>query len=141
MMMAYNKKSVYKININNIADVTQISLGFTSNFATAGVSHNRGQLYMAQIGDWIVCSDFRISSDDIVYKTANSMPFSFVATPLFQYGPYLFGYGAYCYSSYSARKTLFLLTPYLATINNLATSVIKTADKTMKITYTITETE
>ena len=30
-------------------------------------------------------------------------------------------------------------TPYLATINNLSTSVIKTADKTMKITYTIEE--
>ena len=30
---------------------------------------------------------------------------------------------------------------YLATINNLATPVIKTADKTMKITYTLTETQ
>lgn len=34
---------------------------------------------------------------------------------------------------------LFDYTPYLATINNLDTPVIKTADKTMKITYTITE--
>ena len=31
--------------------------------------------------------------------------------------------------------------PYLATINNLSSPVIKTADKTMKITYTLTETE
>ena len=30
---------------------------------------------------------------------------------------------------------------YLATINNLSQPVTKTADKTMKITYTITETE
>ena len=30
---------------------------------------------------------------------------------------------------------------YLATINNLETPVVKTSDKTMKITYTITETE
>lgn len=38
-------------------------------------------------------------------------------------------------------KDLYLFTPYLATINNLSTPVIKTADKTMKITYTLTETE
>jgi hypothetical protein len=38
-------------------------------------------------------------------------------------------------------KDLYLYTPYLATINNLATPVIKTADKTMKITYTLTETQ
>lgn len=31
--------------------------------------------------------------------------------------------------------------PYFATINNLSSSVVKTADKTMKITYTITEGE
>lgn len=31
--------------------------------------------------------------------------------------------------------------PYFATINNLSSSVVKTADKTMKITYTLTEGE
>lgn len=40
---------------------------------------------------------------------------------------------------YNLYRELFLITPYLATINNLGTPVIKTADKTMKITYTITE--
>lgn len=40
---------------------------------------------------------------------------------------------------YNLYRELFLFTPYLATINNLGTPVIKTADKTMKITYTITE--
>ncbi len=138
-VMSYDRKSVYKINVNNAADISQIQLKFTSSFSCYGPSYNRGQLYMAQIGDWIVCSDFRLASNDLIYKTTNSMPFSYVATPLFQYGPFLFGYGGYNYSSYSCRKNLFLLTPYLATINNLDTSVIKTADKTMKITYTITE--
>ena len=33
----------------------------------------------------------------------------------------------------------YLLTPYLATINNLSTAVVKNADKTMKITYELTE--
>ena len=36
-------------------------------------------------------------------------------------------------------KTLWLVSPYIASINNLSTSVIKTADKTMKITYTVEE--
>lgn len=34
---------------------------------------------------------------------------------------------------------MYLLTPYLATINNLSSAVVKTTDKTMKITYTLTE--
>jgi hypothetical protein len=67
------------------------------------------------------------------------MPFSYACTPLFQYGPFLLGYGGYY--GQNTKRELFMLSPYLATINNLSTSVIKTADKTMKITYTITETE
>ena len=35
----------------------------------------------------------------------------------------------------------YILTPYLATINNLSQAVVKNADKTMKITYTLTEQE
>ena len=36
-------------------------------------------------------------------------------------------------------RTTYLLTPYLASINNLSSAVVKTVDKTMKITYTLTE--
>lgn len=36
---------------------------------------------------------------------------------------------------------LYIPTNYLATINNLETPIEKTADKTMKITYTLTQTE
>ena len=138
-MMAYDKKSLYKINLNNGADVTEINFGFTSNYSCNDDYYRNGSIYMAVVGDWIIGSDFRVDTNDEVYKTANIMPFSYTGTPLFQYGPYLFSYGAY--DSTTARKNLFLLSPYLASINNLATSVIKTADKTMKITYTVTEME
>lgn len=47
----------------------------------------------------------------------------------------------YSYYGWKFRKEMYLYTPYLATINNLSSSVIKTADKTMKVTYTLTETE
>lgn len=136
-MMAYDRQSVYKINIDNAADITQIMLGFTSNYNAASLHYNSGTVYMAVIGDWIVGSDFRIASDDTVYKCANATPYSYTCTPLFQYGPFMFGYGGY-YNN-SVRRELFMRTPYLATINNLSASVIKTADKTMKITYILQE--
>lgn len=136
-MMSYDRQSVYKINIENGADVNRIKLGFTSNYSTASPYYSSGSVYMFGIGDWIVGSDFNIASDDRVYKSANSTPFSYTCTPLFQHGPFLWGYGGY-YGN-SVRREFFMLSPYLATINNLSTSVIKTADKTMKITYTIQE--
>ena len=110
-MVSYDRTKVYKINIENPAD--------------------------ANIGDWIVGCDFLINTEDRVFKKANCTPWTYTSTPLFQYGPYLFSFGGY-YAN-STRQNLFLVTPYLATINNLETSVIKTADKTMKITYTIQE--
>ena len=140
-MVSYDRTAVYKINIDNQADVSKIELGFTTSYSTPGDSHSAGSVYMTLIGDWVVCSDFRIDSEDKVYHTANVMPFSYSSSPLFRYGPYLLSYGGYTYSGGSVKKNLFLLTPYLASINNLSTAVIKTADKTMKITYTVTETE
>ena len=53
-------------------------------------------------------------------------------------GPLILGYGGY---EDTFHKLLFLHTPYLGTINNLSSPILKTADKTMKITYTLTEEE
>ena len=52
------------------------------------------------------------------------------------WGPYQLW--ANSYSPYNGLY-LFVRTPYLATINNLSTPVTKTSDRTMKVTYTITE--
>ena len=108
-----------------------------SNFTRSNDSNSSGSIYLANIGDWIVASDFMINTEDKVFRKANHAPWIYTSTPLFQYGPYLFSFGGY-YAN-ATRQNLFLLTSYLATINNLETSVIKTADKTMKITYTIQE--
>jgi hypothetical protein len=43
--------------------------------------------------------------------------------------------------SYVGGRKAFINPMYLTTINNLETPVVKTSDKTMKITYTITQTE
>lgn len=58
-----------------------------------------------------------------------------------RYKTYMLKEWVYSYNGYRNYKDLYLYTPYLATINNLDTPVIKTADKTMKITYTLTETK
>lgn len=136
--MHYSRTGVYKVNLNNSADVTYIAFGFTSNFSGG---ENYGSTYMWNYGDWIMGSDFVIDTNDVVRKTANSRVLNYICTPLFQYGPYALSYGRYSYSSMSVYKSMWFMCPYLASINNLSTAVIKTADKTMKITYTITETE
>ena len=46
----------------------------------------------------------------------------------------------YLSGNYGAME-LYVPTNYLATINNLETPIEKTAEKTMKITYTLTQTE
>lgn len=136
--MHYNRTGVYKINANNGADITYIPFGFTSNFSGG---NNYGYTQMWKVGDRIIGSDFNLLVDDTVIRTANWPEFNYVCTPMFRYGPYGLTFGRYSYNSMSVYKGLWLITPYLATINNLSTSVIKTADKTMKITYTVTETE
>ena len=136
-MVSYDKTKVYKINIENAADIKEIPLGSASAYSCNDDYYRSGSIYLANLGDWVVGSDFRINTEDKVFRKANSAQWTYTSTPLFQYGPYLFSFGGY-YAN-STRQNLFLWTPYLATINNLETSVIKTADKTMKITYTIQE--
>ena len=136
-IVSYDNTKVYKINIDNPADVKEIPLGFTSNYTCNDDYYRSGSIYLANIGDWIIGSDFLINTEDRVFKKANNAPWTYTSTPLFPYGPYLFSFGGY-YAN-ATRQNLFLATPYLATINNLETSVIKTADKTMKIIYTIQE--
>ena len=201
-MVSYDKTKVYKINIDNAADIKEIPLGSASAYSCNDDYYRSGSMWLANLGDWIVGSDFRINTEDKVFRKANSAPWTYTSAPLFQYGPYLFSFGGYYanstrqnlflwtpylanlgdwivgsdfrintedkvfrkansaqwtytstplfqygpyffsfggYYANSTRQNLFLWTPYLATINNLETSVIKTADKTMKITYTIQE--
>ena len=92
--------------------------------------------YVVLIGDIIFGSDFQILAEDTVIRTKGDVKVNYLATPLFQYKKYLFGWGG----SYGVdNRSAYLLTPYLASINNLDEAVVKTTDKTMRITYTLTE--
>lgn len=88
------------------------------------------------IGDIILGYDFQIDVNDNVPQTFAGIRCDSIATPFFQYKEYVFAWGGAYLNQY---RYTFLLTPYLAIISNLSQAVIKNADKTMKITYTLTE--
>ena len=132
---SYDKKGVYKINTANSADVMLIPLGFTSKLKSLGEAGSC-EVYMTLFGDMIVAGDFQITADDRVIKTQGSTRFEAMATPLFQYKNFVFMWGG---SYGKEHRCAYLLTPYLASINNLSSAVVKNTDKTMKITYTLTE--
>lgn len=134
---AYNKKGIYKINTANSADVTLIEFGFTSKWKSL-CETGSCEVYMTLIGDLIMAGDFQVTAEDTVIRTQGSFRLNDAATPLFQYKNFLVGWGGSYGNEY---RTMYLLTPYLATINNLTSAVVKTVDKTMKITYTLTEEE
>ncbi len=133
-----DRKRIYKININNPVDISYMELGFKSDFSQGGNTYN----YLYQWGDHILGYDFNITKDDKIIKNYgkdhSGTPFNYVRTPTIEMGPFRIGYGIYSGTLY---KCLYLHTPYLGTINNLSSPILKTADKTMKITYTLTETE
>ena len=132
---AYDKKGIYKISLSNSTDVTLIEFGFTSKWKPL-CDTGTCELYLTLIGDLIIGGAFQITADDTVVHTQGSARLNDAATPLFQYKNFLIGWGGSYGSEY---RTAYLLTPYLASINNLSSAVVKTVDKTMKITYTLTE--
>lgn len=127
--LRYNAPGVYKINLSNIADITYIE------FPAAGSSNGISYCYMQIVNGIIFGPNFMILADDTVVRTqGSSSRMSGLTTPVFQYKNYLVGWT-------SGGRSLYMVMPYLATINNLDRAVEKTADKTMKITYTITQQE
>ena len=132
---AYDKTGIYKISLTNPVDVTLIQFGFTSKWDPL-CDVGSCELYMTLVGDLIIGGDFQITVNDEVIHTQGSVRLNNAATPLFQYKNFLFGWGGSYGNEY---RTTYLLTPYLVSINNLSSAVVKTVDKTMKITYTLTE--
>lgn len=134
-VLSYDNQGVYKINVNNSTDVTLISLGFTSeakSICTSGSCEAR----LLMLNDILIGYDFMIDANENVIETYAGTRMNNLATPLFRYKEFVVGWGGSYGNEYRYN---FILTPYLATICNLAQAVVKNADKTMKITYTLTE--
>lgn len=116
--------------------MTLISLGFTANIRNIGETGST-DCCLTLINDIIVSYDFQIDANDNVLATYAGEHCGNVSTPFFRYKEYVFAWGGAYLNQY---RYTWLLTPYLATISNLSQAVVKDASKTMKITYTLTET-
>lgn len=134
---AYDKTGIYKIKLSNSTDVTLIPFGFTSAFKCIG-ENGSTECCLSILNDIILGYDFEIDISDNVIATFAGIRCGNVATPFFQYKEFVFAWGG---SHLNQYRYTWILTPYLATISNLSQAVVKNADKTMKITYTLTEQE
>ena len=134
-VLAYDDEGIYKINLSNSTDVTLISFGFTSA-ARSICGSGSCEALLLMMNDIIIGYDFMIDANDNVIPTFGGTRMDNLATPLFRYKEFMLGWGGSYGNEYRYN---FLLTPYLATVCNLSQAVVKNADKTMKITYTLTE--
>jgi hypothetical protein len=128
------RAGVYKINLNNSADITYLAFPATGS-SNAISLYSSCSAYFQLVNNIIFGTNFYILEDDTIVQTyGTSGKISGVCSVVFQNGMYLVGYGP-------TVKVLYMVMPFLATINNLDSPVEKTADKTMKITYTLTQEE
>lgn len=149
----YGKTGIVKINLKNPADIKEI-LHPTESIIIPTIYGREGSATTFNVvGNVLYFGNGYIVNDEIVpitYSNIKSGDYSSGGTyPAglrdgktlgVRVGPFLIQYLAYGYSStYKVYRRVLLMTPYLATINNLDTPVTKTADKTMKITYILRE--
>lgn len=163
------KSEIYKIEIANPANVKKLKDETIPNYQSDGVNvwydttqyyrpiyEHCGTIYMNN--GYIIRNDEVLRTelsyfyyDNNIYSPANGFKTNII--PILKNkksSPFIYISGGKTPSSSSSETYLYLygsrdafcyLFNYLATINNLAEPVTKTADKTMKVTYIIQETE
>lgn len=156
----YSKTGIYRISLSDPTDVlfmphpdgtVILSGGYTSS--TSGNNSYPCFTSFNKIYDTIYFHNGYIEGDKIVptaYTADNSPSSNYplglegFSKPGLRVGPFLFGFSHYYYYHSTAtnrdlygHRMIALLGTYLGTINNLETPIVKTPDKTMKITYTI----
>ena len=143
-LFAYTRTSPYKLYGIKYSDSTQIidvNLTFNSKYKLFNIDKNLigmfgnsydGNNYYAPLVYDVVNNELRYCNGKGGYSNDFYIPF------IDKKGVYIY---VYCSSSTSGDSYFKVLKEprYLATINNLTEPVIKTASKTMKVTYTITE--
>ena len=143
--VANDLKRLFKINLANTADIIEIGADSIGTIGANNSANEYQSLISAAGGKVILGSNFYIINDKLIKSRwftggngHDSNKFGGI-----HIGAYFFYWGK-TNTSYAGDVVMWnmsMFPQYLATINNLSQSVTKTADKTMKITYTITETE
>jgi hypothetical protein len=127
--------TVYRLDTTNVANVEVVP----------NIAYNSAQQYTFCVDDDVVINGWYFYNGEpklyVRNKATTTDGETWGQRMISRYKTYAYQEYFYSYYGYHFRKELYLYTPYLATINNLSTPVIKTADKTMKVTYTLTETE
>lgn len=131
----------YKIEIKNPANVTEIKLqdGMIFQGICTQANNNRIEFSYLQTRSYTI----NLNTNEVLYNgrvSANTMTSTglALATPILDEQLYIYWSRGGTTTS-SSLAEFEINTNYLATINNLSEPVTKTADKTMKITYTLQE--
>lgn len=134
MCVSSDNNKLYRLDTTNAANLERVT----------DYNYNSSNEFSYIVDDDIVINGWYFEDGHPAQKIGSIGYQSYCAWGIHQmarYKTYMLREWVYNHNRYCNYKELFLYTPYLATINNLASPVIKTADKTMKITYTLTETK
>lgn len=155
-----DKTGLYKVKITDSVDISFIEFGFTGRYleyrgivstgsSTNTVADMRSRII--QFEDYIIGGNFIVSTVDDSVKSANipaDEGLNHVTRFIPTGGTYMLSVGYYeFYSAVSVGSSVNAIRlglwhgPYIATINNLAEPIMKTATQTMKITYTLSESQ
>ena len=131
-LMCCSDQKVYRIDTTNVANIELVP----------NITYSSYNYWTYIIDDDVVINGWYFHNGEPKLYLRDTPDASYVAwgrAQFARYKTYAVREWNYRANDNAVQKELYLFTPYLATINNLAEPVIKTADKTMKITYTITE--
>lgn len=141
LYIGYRGQYMYKINLSNTADIETFTPGVNNSYPICERDENSlfvGAYYLFEDGSAVRANQYTYTA------YGSSYPNNFDNT-ISQYSS---GYTAFYEKNKSinfyiadgnVNICMAVMINYLATINNLDEPVVKTADKTMKITYTLTE--
>ena len=135
----YVSSSNYKLFKIKISDSTQVFETAVTNSSTAGI-FMLAQGLIGIEGDWISSYDYYNAS---IYDTVNDTVkyTNGYGLSVRRLTPFADKKGIYIEDSLISNDVAYKVIKdprFLATVNNLATPVTKTAEKTMKVTYTLT---
>lgn len=155
----YTKTGIYKIDLSNPSNVVFLKHPSGSVNVEPIYSTSYSYIYCGTVFnvmyDTVYFANGYIENDEIIEttytQTATNYPYNYcspmglanASKPNLRVGPFLFIF--YFFANKSSTGTIYIgqnvyiLGNYLATINNLEKPVLKTADKTMKITYILRE--
>ncbi len=133
----YSTYEIYRQEIGNSSNVQKISTELELRNAYPMWAKD-GRVYFEMPSGYSSTYCLYIIETD-TFTLVHPESYELLDSALHQYVP-IIGYPLMYYCSSRTSNGLFAIrTDYLATINNLSSPVVKTADKTMKVTYTLQE--